>query len=139
MSNLPLRLVAICLSAGSLAACASTPPAFQPLGMADAASPPAPAHRFWRNPFLHRAAFERRPVALSSWTPIAEICANPEGRAVLDRDLPGLTERPEYEFFKHMSLRTLKTMSRGRMSDDDVAKVDADLARISSTQRASLP
>ena len=148
MSNLPLRLVAVCLAAGSLAACVSTP-AQKPLQMSqlgelgEAPSPaatPARSHRFFVNPFFHRASYEKpTTVRLSSRSAIAEICAYPEGRAVLDRDLPGLTNRPEYPFFKHMSLQTLKGMSRGKMTDEDVAKVDADLARISPTQTASLP
>ena len=49
---------------------------------------------------------------------------------MLDSDLPGLTTRPEYPFFKHMSLNTLKKMSRGQMSDADLAKVRAELAQL---------
>lgn len=64
-------------------------------------------------------------------TPVARLCADPRARAVLDADLPGLTTRPEYAFFKHMSLKRLQAMSRGRMTDADLARVDAALQRIS--------
>lgn len=64
-------------------------------------------------------------------TPVSQLCANPRAKAVLDSDLPGLTTRPEYIFFKHMSLNKLKSMSRGKLTDADLAKVDAELQRIS--------
>ena len=59
--------------------------------------------------------------------PVGDLCGRPETRAVIDRDLPGLSRRPEYIFFKHMSLRQLQTASRGRMSDADLERVAADL------------
>ena len=67
---------------------------------------------------------------LSINAPIATLCADPRAKAVLDTDLPGLTSRPEYAFFKNMSLRTLASMSRGRLTDADLAKVDAELSKI---------
>ena len=67
---------------------------------------------------------------LSIETPVGRLCADPRAKAVLDSDLPGLTTRPEYVFFKHMSLRSLQAMSRGRMSNEDLAKVDAELAKL---------
>ena len=63
-------------------------------------------------------------------TPVARLCANPRAKAVLDTDLPGLTTRPEFPFFKNMSLNALKRMSRGQMSDADLAKVRDGLARL---------
>ena len=66
-------------------------------------------------------------------TPVAALCADPRAKAVLDSDLPGLTTRPEYLFFKHMSLNNLKDMSRGKLTAADLAKVDAALQRIGPT------
>ena len=63
-------------------------------------------------------------------TPVARLCANAKAKAVLDSDLPGLTTRPEFPFFKNMSLKTLKKMSHGQMTDADLAKVQAELAQI---------
>ena len=61
-------------------------------------------------------------------TPVSRLCANPRAKAVLDSDLPGLTTRPEFPFFKNMSLNTLQKMSRGQMSRADLAKVRTELA-----------
>ena len=73
------------------------------------------------------AAFTRRPGLAS---PIAQICAYPGGKQVLDTDLPGLTTRPEYMFFSGMSLKKLQVMSKGQLRDEDLARVDADLRRL---------
>ena len=70
------------------------------------------------------ASVAARPGVAS---PIAQICAYPGGKKVLDQDLPGLTERPEYAFFSHMTLKSLQGMSRGQLKDDDLRKVAADL------------
>ncbi|MBE7217115.1 MAG: hypothetical protein INR64_01440 [Caulobacteraceae bacterium] len=63
-------------------------------------------------------------------TPVGKLCVNPEAKAVVDRDLPGLTTRPEYVFFKHMSLRQLQAASRGQMSAAELDKVSIDLGAI---------
>jgi hypothetical protein len=70
------------------------------------------------------AISKRRPGVRS---PIAQICAYPGGKQVLDDDLPGLTARPEYAFFQNMSLKALQRASGGRLKADDLMKVDADL------------
>ena len=68
------------------------------------------------------------PVKLFSVdTPVGKLCGHPEARAVVDRDLPGLTSRPEYLFFKHMSLRQLQAASNGKMTEEALARVSLDL------------
>ena len=145
MTGTAIRILGPCAALMAVSACASAPPPpMAALGEepAAAAAPPQSAHG-WRNPFFHHAGYttSATPRALSSRSPIVDLCANARAKAVLDQDLPGLTGRPEFDFFKHMSLQTLKKMSGGKMTDEDVAKVDADLARIGATptQTASLP
>lgn len=137
MNGYQVRFAVVAFAAaGAVGACAPTNAAFRPLGMAE--EPRLERHP-WINPFYRRSFYQHGSRRLSSNSTIADICANPEGKAVIDRDLPGLTERPEYDFFKHMSLKTLKSMSRGKMTDEDVAKVDADLALLApATETASL-
>ena len=77
------------------------------------------------------AAYRTASLRLSINTPVVQLCADPRAKAVLDSDMPGLTTRPEYDFFKHMSLKTLKSMSGGKMTDADLRRVDAELQRIS--------
>ena len=70
---------------------------------------------------------------LSVDTPIGLIAANPQGRAVLDKDLPGLCKRPEYPMFKGLSLTTIASLSHGRIKPGTLNHVQADLVRISAT------
>jgi hypothetical protein len=63
-------------------------------------------------------------------TPIEELAAKPETKAVLDKDLPGLTSHPAYDQFKSMTLKQLQPMSQGALTDAQLAQVQADLAKL---------
>ncbi|MGC1304669.1 MAG: hypothetical protein WA840_20045 [Caulobacteraceae bacterium] len=63
-------------------------------------------------------------------TPIATIAADPAGKAVLQRDLPGLLERPEYGLFKTMSLKSLAPLSNGKITAATLTQVQRDLQNI---------
>lgn len=60
-------------------------------------------------------------------TPVETIAADPAGKAVLEKDLPHLLTHPAYEQFKSMSLRQLEPLSGGALTDENIAKVEADL------------
>jgi hypothetical protein len=68
--------------------------------------------------------------ALSLDTPIEDIVANPAGKAVLDKDIPGLTTHPAYDQFKGMSLKEVQPMSQGALTDDMLKKTGDDLAAL---------
>lgn len=68
--------------------------------------------------------------ALTIDTPIEVVAATPKAKAVLDADIPGLTEHPLFEKFKGDSLRALAPKFGGAISDKDLAKVQADLAAL---------
>jgi hypothetical protein len=63
-------------------------------------------------------------------TPIEQIAADPAGKAVLDKDLPGLTTHQAYDQFKGMSLSQVQPMSQGAITDAALAKAGADLAAL---------
>jgi hypothetical protein len=63
----------------------------------------------------------------SADTPIADLIADPAAKAVLDRNVPGLTAHPAYEQIKTMSLRQVQPMSGGQITEAALAKVDAEL------------
>jgi hypothetical protein len=67
---------------------------------------------------------------LSLDTPIEDIVANPAGKAVLDKDIPGLTTHPAYDQFKGMSLKEVQPMSQGALTDDMLKKTGDDLAAL---------
>jgi len=62
-------------------------------------------------------------------TPVGTIAADPRGKAILDRDVPGLTTNPNYPMIKMMTLPALQTMSGGQMTQAQVNHVKADLAQ----------
>jgi hypothetical protein len=63
-------------------------------------------------------------------TPIEALVADPRAKAVLDADLPGTTTHPHYDMFKGMSLRAVQPMSGGKLTDEQLKKVEAGLAAI---------
>jgi hypothetical protein len=63
-------------------------------------------------------------------TPIEALVADPKAKAVLDADLPGVSTHPSYDMFKGMSLRAVQPMSDGKLTDEQLKKVETDLAAI---------
>ncbi len=60
-------------------------------------------------------------------TPIQRLVADPAAKAVLDRELPGLTTHERYDQFKGISLLVLKPFSGGLITDERLSAVDAGL------------
>lgn len=48
-------------------------------------------------------------------------------KAVLEKHLPGLAEHPAYSQFKGMTLRQVAPLSGGKITDEIIAAIDADL------------
>jgi hypothetical protein len=63
-------------------------------------------------------------------TPIQDIVADAAGKAVLEKDLPGLIGLPQYEMFKALSLKQVQGYSDGKLTDEMLAKTATDLAAI---------
>ncbi len=67
-------------------------------------------------------------------TPIDRIAADERGKAVLDRDVPGVMSNPQYVLFCSMSLSQLASLSGGRLTQSKLNEVNADLAELSPGQ-----
>lgn len=61
---------------------------------------------------------------------IETIAANPKGKAILDATFPGMIAHESYAMFKGMSLKQVQPYANGRITDEQVAKVAAELAKI---------
>jgi hypothetical protein len=73
------------------------------------------------------------PVSTSAFsidTPIADLIADPRAKAILDRDVPGLSDDENLPKFKTLSLRKLAPLSGGQMTAALLEKVGKDLATI---------
>ena len=75
-----------------------------------------------------------RPSTFSLNTPLNHIAADKRGKAVLERDLPGLMASRSYLLFDDMSLSQIAIMSGGRLSQTKLNLVQADLAQLSSNE-----
>ena len=62
-------------------------------------------------------------------TPIDRIAADKNGRAVLERDVPGVMSNPHYVLYSCMSLAQVASLSGGRLSQAKLEKVNEDLAK----------
>jgi hypothetical protein len=91
---------------------------------------------FAATPLLAQAPAPAAPMAAATGamgvdkTPIETIVANPAAKAVLDKDLPGLTSHEAYDQFKGMTLTQLAPMSQGAITDDRLKVVQADLDKL---------
>jgi hypothetical protein len=72
-----------------------------------------------------------KPPYFSMDTPVDRIAADQRGKAVLDRDLPGLMASRSYVLFDDMSLSQIATLSGGKLTETKLALVQADLSLIS--------
>lgn len=111
MLGLPAAVAAIALLFPAI------PPAQEPT----LAPAPAPRPAVAETPAVDQAA------AHTLDTPIERLAADPAARAVLDRELPGLTTHERYDQFKGMSLKALKPFSGGMITDERLAAVEAAL------------
>jgi hypothetical protein len=75
-----------------------------------------------------------QPAAFTVHTPIDRIAANERGKAVLDRDVPGVMNNPHYELFCAMSLSQLASLSGGKLTKEKLDQVNEDLAELSPSQ-----
>jgi hypothetical protein len=73
------------------------------------------------------AAPGKPPCVFTLDTPVDRIAANPNGKAILEKDVPGLMASKEYPLFDDMSLSQIAIMSGGRLSKDKLSLVQSDL------------
>ena len=61
---------------------------------------------------------------------IETIAADPKGKAILDAQFPGMLAPDSYPMFKSMSLKQVQPYAQGKITDEQVAKVAAELAKL---------
>ncbi len=64
-------------------------------------------------------------------TPVDRIAADPQGKAVLYRDIPGVMNDRRYPLFDDMSLSEIAAMSHGRLTQSQLDLVKSDLTQLS--------
>lgn len=107
----------IALTAASIALFASA-------AQAQTVPTPAPA------PTVPAPAAPATGAKFSLDTPLGELAANPAAKAVLDKDIPGLTTNEAFDTFKGASLTQVAPYSNGKLTEAMLAQVATDLAAI---------
>ncbi|MBR0553671.1 hypothetical protein [Stakelama marina] len=83
---------------------------------------------------VEKAASDKLASAYSIDTPIMLLVADKRARAVLDKDMPGLSTDENYDKFKTLSLRQLQPKTGGQLTDELLLKVQTDLKAIGAKQ-----
>lgn len=76
------------------------------------------------------AAVAPAPAYSTSATEIGTLLDNPQTRAVLDKHMPAFASNPQIEMARAMTLRQIQSFAADMLTDEVLAKVDADLAKI---------
>lgn len=92
---------------------------------------PAPAVTAMAAPAPVPAPKPAKPHVFTLNTPVERIAADPRGKAVLDRDVPGLMANKNYPMFDDMSLSEIALVSGGKLTRSKLELVKSDLIQIS--------
>jgi cytochrome P450 len=63
-------------------------------------------------------------------TKIGELIANPATKAAMDRHFPGVADNPQTMMAKMMTLRAIQAFAKDVFTDEKLAALDADLAKL---------
>ncbi len=63
-------------------------------------------------------------------TPIGDLRSNPASKAVVDKNLPGFSENPRVKMALDMTLKGVQPYADGKITDENLAAIDADLAKL---------
>jgi hypothetical protein len=63
-------------------------------------------------------------------TDIGTLLDDPAAKAVLDKNLPGFTANPQIDMARAMTLKAVQPYAADKLTDEALAKVDADLAKL---------
>lgn len=70
------------------------------------------------------------PKYSTAATTIGELIDNPATKAVLEKHMPAMLSNPQIDMARTMTLKQIQGFAGDMMSDEVLAKVDADLAAI---------
>lgn len=63
-------------------------------------------------------------------TDIGTLLDNPDTKAVLQKHLPGFADNPQIEMARSMTLKQIQGFAGDAITDEALARVDADLAKL---------
>ncbi|MEO0699790.1 MAG: hypothetical protein AAFY81_08745, partial [Pseudomonadota bacterium] len=89
----------------------------------------------------HMEEAEAKAEALTIDSPLEQLMADKDAKAIVTKNLGGqdVSEHPMYDQFKAMSLKDIAPFSQGMITDDTLAKIDADLSSPAATFTTDTP
>ncbi len=69
-------------------------------------------------------------MALTVDSKIGDIIADPKGKAVLEKHLPGMSTQPTIAMAKGLTLKMIAPMSAGKITPAILKAIDEDLKKI---------
>ena len=75
-------------------------------------------------------AAEATAAAFTIEMPIATLMADDRAKAVVLSNLPGIDQHPAFPQIQSMSLKAIQPFSQGMITDEALAKINAELAAI---------
>ncbi len=93
-------------------------------GAAMAQTPPPADHSAGAAPMSGMPGMAGKPSVKTSM--ISDLLANPGTKAVIEKDLPGLTADPRLQQAMSMTLTDIEPYSEGKITDAVLAKVQSD-------------
>lgn len=70
------------------------------------------------------------PLYSTGATPIGTLLDDPQARVIVDRHIPNTSTDKRIYFARSMTLKSLQRLANGRITDRQLAAVDADLAKL---------
>jgi len=76
------------------------------------------------------AADAPKPAYSTSETSIGELIDNPQTKAIFDKYLPGVSSNEQFDMAKAMTLKQVQAYAPDQFTDETLAKMDAELAKV---------
>lgn len=70
------------------------------------------------------------PAYSTASSSIGDLLDNPQTKAIVDKYLPNFASNPQVDMARSMTFRAIQTYAADTITDDALAKMDADLAKV---------
>jgi para-nitrobenzyl esterase len=79
------------------------------------------------------SAFAEEPAYSTGTSDIGTLLDNPATKAVLEKYIPDMVSNAQFEMARPMTLKAIQAYAGDELSDEKLATIDADLAKIQVT------
>lgn len=76
------------------------------------------------------AAPAAKPKYSTAETDVGTLLDDPAAKAIIDKHIPGMTSNEQIEMARSMTLKAVQTYAPDDVTDERLAQIDADLAKL---------